>query len=131
MASGTDAGGMDAVSAASTWGKRWQNFDPQSEAFSAAHKIEHMGYNLTKQVATMFLGALAFTVAMQWNDTLRAAINLWIPMDEKDIESKTLRYNVRATTILTVAAVVISAILGAIYGSGIQGGQAGYYGLQL
>ena len=65
MASGTDAGGMDAVSAASTWGKRWQNFDPQSEAFSAAHKIEHMGYNLTKQVATMFLGALAFTVAKQ------------------------------------------------------------------
>jgi hypothetical protein len=110
--------------------RRWENFDPQKEAIAAAHSLSHMGYNLTRQVASMFLGALAFTVAIQWQHTVSAAITAWIPTDEKDAESKTLRYNITATIILTVGAVLVTALLGAIYGSSISSGITGYYGLQ-
>jgi len=87
------------------------------------------GWTLGKQTATLFLGAVAFAVAMSWNNTVQSAIRYWSPKDDTDTRAKALRFNALVTLGLTVAAVFVAAVLTAVYGKSIRQGQATSYGL--
>ena len=88
-----------------------------------------MSVSIGKQVAALFLGAVAFAVAMSWNATINAFIKIWTPDNSKDSITKRALYNTIASIILTVVAVLIAAILTRIYGEGVRVGQAKTYGL--
>ena len=91
--------------------------------------IQHASLSIGKQVAALFLGAVAFTVAMSWNATIKAAIDIWTPYNSKDSATKRVSYNAIASVALTVLAVIIAAILTRIYGEGVRVGEATSYGL--
>lgn len=92
-------------------------------------QLQYVSKSISKQVAALFLGAVVFTVAMSWNNTMTSIINIWAPDDSKDSSMKKVTYNSIASLVLTVVAVVIAAILTHIYGKSIRAGQATYYGL--
>ena len=94
-----------------------------------AAQFVNVSFSLGKQVATLFLGALAVAVAMQWNQTVQSAIALWTPTHQENSKAKALEYNLYATFVLTMMAVLIAALLVRIYGKSVSGAQAGYYGL--
>uniref|UniRef100_A0A6C0C1H5 Uncharacterized protein n=1 Tax=viral metagenome TaxID=1070528 RepID=A0A6C0C1H5_9ZZZZ len=91
--------------------------------------IQNVSMSVGKQVASLFLGAVVFAVAMSWNATIDAVINIWTPDNSKDSATKRASYNAIASLILTLVAVVIAAILTRIYGQGVVAGEAQTYGL--
>ena len=82
-----------------------------------------------KQIATLFLGAVAFSVAIAWNSWVQSLIVLWTPKDEGKKKSAVVSFNLWVSFGLTIVAVLLSWGLTKIYGKSIVDGQASSYGL--
>lgn len=82
-----------------------------------------------KQTATLFLGAVAFSVAMAWNSWVQSLISLWTPKDQDKQKAAQVKYNLYAALALTMIAVLLAWILKSFYGKSVASGQAQSYGL--
>ena len=82
-----------------------------------------------KQTATLFLGAVAFSVAMSWNSWVQSLIALYAPKDEGRKKAAIVRFNLWVSLALTVIAVSLSWGMTKLYGKSVVQGQASQYGL--
>lgn len=98
---------------------------------SASKELLKSAWSVGRQMASLFLGAVAFAVAIAWNGAVQSIIVLWTPKDSTQAtrQTTTVRYNLIAASVLTLIAVVIAALLTLIYGKDVQKGQAKEYGL--
>ena len=92
-------------------------------------EIHRFWWSLSQQTATLFLGAVAFAVAMSWNSTVQAILDLWTPKDTRQAKSDRVRFSAIASACLTILAVLLAAVLTKIYGEKVHVGQAKTYGL--
>ena len=101
------------------------------QAADIVSQLKTMGSAVGTQVAALFLGSLAFAVAMAWNNAVQLAIALWSPKhkDEQMAQAAKLRYSLVACLVLTVFAVALAWLLTRVWGSKVTTGQAKYYGL--
>lgn len=98
---------------------------------SASHDVTETAWSLGRQMASLFLGAVAFAVAMAWNSAVQSLIQLWTPPKDfsRSTRQSTARYNLIAASALTVVAVALAAFFTWIYGKSVRVGQAKTYGL--
>ena len=97
---------------------------------TASNELLKSAKNIGRQTASLFLGAVAFAVAIAWNGAVQSIIVLWTPKDSsKSTQQTAVRYNLIAASTLTLIAVAIAALLTWIYGKDVQNGQAKMYGL--
>ena len=86
--------------------------------------------SVSKQIASLFLGAVTFAVAMSWNYTVQATIKIWTPKDDAMSATKQVQFNVFVSIVLTLVAVGLAALLTHMYGKQVGNvGQASMYGL--
>ena len=100
----------------------------------AIPKLMKASRGFSRQLATFFLGAVSFAVAMSWNHFVQLLIAAWLPMEQKDAHltaKKTALYTGIASIILTLIAVLLALGLTRIYGPSIRSGQASAYGMGL
>ena len=96
---------------------------------AASEKIARVSWTLGRQMAVLFLGAVAFAVAMSWNSAVQSLIQLWTPKDARSARLSAVKYEIVASVVLTVAAVCLAAMFTWVYGDAVHAGQAMTYGL--
>lgn len=102
---------------------------PGERLLELRHETAGAMQKLGKTTASLFLGAVAFAVAMAWNDYIASLIALWTPPEEPNAQSLKVQHNLIAALTLTIVAVLLAWALSHFYGKGVMVGQARMYGL--